>query len=110
MFMLLHLLLLFNNIIFFHSHWYDGHLVAVHAHPYNLDSENPNGQDESSHSRQELELYDLISSTPSVALGFFTFVLRPFQQESEFSISSILSKYEDNSGHCRLIRGPPAAV
>ncbi|MCF1749492.1 hypothetical protein [Mariniradius sediminis] len=108
MFMLLHLLLLFNKIIFFHSHWYNGHLVAVHAHPYEFNSESPSGQDDGSHSKEELELYDLISNTPRLELEFFEFVLSPFHAESNDSIASILFKYEDNSGSAWHIRGPPS--
>lgn len=108
MFMLLHLLLLFNNIIFFHSHWYNGHLVAVHAHPYQIDPENPSGQDDGSHSKEELELYDLIFNTPSLELGFFEYVLQPFDSKAEDAIASILFKYEDNSCSAWHIRGPPS--
>jgi hypothetical protein len=109
-FMLIYFLSLFNNILFVHSHWYEGNLVALHAHPYSLNFDQESKKKKDSHSNEEYELYDLIYNTPILELDFFTFELSPFYNESTTTFTVVLTSYESKNKPFHDVRGPPVLV
>jgi hypothetical protein len=108
--MLIYFLSLFNNILFVHSHWYEGHLVALHAHPYSLTFDQESKKKKDSHSNEEYELYDLIYNTPILGLEFFDFEIRPFSNELNTTFSIVLTSYESKNLPFHDVRGPPVLV
>ncbi|SMD42216.1 hypothetical protein SAMN00777080_0756 [Aquiflexum balticum DSM 16537] len=109
-FMLIYFLSLFNNILFVHSHWYEGNLVALHAHPYSLDFDIEGNKKKDSHSKKEYELYDLIYNAPILGLEFFDFEIRPFTNELNTTFSIVLTSYESKNKPFHDVRGPPVLV
>lgn len=105
--LLIHFLSLYNDILFVHSHWFEGNLVSVHAHPYSQKIDNENHQNKDTHSDEEYELYDLIFNTPTVELEFFDFELSPFCNKSSSFFTAILFFQESNIKFLHYVRGPP---
>ncbi|MFD2201249.1 hypothetical protein [Shivajiella indica] len=99
--------MLFNNIIFIHSHWSDEHLVAVHAHPYNLDLDDKERKNKEQHSNDEYELYELIFNTPVTEISFFSFVIQSIEHVNiSIACPDSLPLY-DNFLRDNGVRGPP---
>jgi hypothetical protein len=97
---------LFCNIFFVHSHWYEGNLVAIHAHPYALGSDDA-GNKKDNHTREEYELYELIFNTPFLALEFFDVDLHPISSEQSFPQVSWDISHRDQFLPTHPVRGPP---
>lgn len=108
--MLIYFLSLFNNILFVHSHWYEGHLVALHAHPYSLAFDQEDNKKKDTHSSEEYELYDLIYNTPILEFDFFDFKISPFRKELNTAFSIILFSYGSKNTPFHDVRGPPVLV
>jgi hypothetical protein len=108
--MLIYFLSLFNSIFFTHSHWYDGQLVALHAHPYNIDYERDGNKKRDTHSQEEYELYDLIYNTPLLELEFFYLAVNPFYGESSDIISYVFISFESKIKPLHSGRGPPITI
>ena len=106
-FMLIYFLSLFNNILFVHSHWYEGNLVALHAHPYSLDFDKEGNKKKDTHSNEEYELYDLIYNAPILELDFFDFEISPSYDELNTTFSKVLTSYESKNKPFHDVRGPP---
>jgi hypothetical protein len=109
-FMLIYFLSLLNTILFIHSHWYEGNLVALHAHPYNLNFDQESKKKKDSHSNEEYELYDLVYNTPILELEFFDFEIRPFTNELNTTFSILFTSYESKNNPFHDVRGPPVLV
>lgn len=105
--MLIYFLSLFNSIFFIHSHWYDGHLIALHAHPYGGNSDDEGNKKRDTHSQEEYELYDLIYHSPLLELEFFDLELNHFYDESNDSFSDIFISFESKIKPFHSGRGPP---
>jgi hypothetical protein len=108
--MLIYFLSLFNNILFVHSHWYEGHLVALHAHPYSFNFDQENKKKKDTHSNEEYELYDLIFNAPILELEFFNFKIHPLSDELNTTFSIVLTSYESKNKPFHDVRGPPVLV
>lgn len=111
MLMLIYFSSLFCDVFFLHSHWSEGNLVAIHSHPYSFDKEEEgNRKKRNNHSKQEYELYDLIYSTPLLALEFFDFQFTPVSQEVDVFSVNTLRSYTSSPLALRQVRGPPFFV
>lgn len=108
--MLIYSLSLFNSIFFIHSHWYEGNLVALHAHPYNVDFEGDGNKNRGSHSQEEFELYDLIYNSTFLEVEFFDIEISPVYAESKNSFFDILISFESNIKPFHFGRGPPVLI
>jgi hypothetical protein len=62
---------LLNHSLFIHSHWNNGVLIAIHAHPYQIDFSEGNQKDDSDHSEQEYFFLEQIFETPYFNFKFF---------------------------------------
>jgi hypothetical protein len=107
---LIYFLSLFNSIFFLHSHWYNGHLVALHAHPYNLSLEGEGNKKKDTHSKKEYELYDLIYHSPILELEFFNFEISLFYDECHDSFADFFISYESKVKPFHHGRGPPVLI
>lgn len=108
--MLIYFLSLFNNILFVHSHWYEGNLVALHAHPYSLTFDQESKKKKNTHSNEEYELYDLIYNAPILELEFFDFKMLPFSNKLNTTFSKNFISYESKIKLFQFLRGPPVLV
>ncbi|WP_209331099.1 hypothetical protein [Lunatimonas salinarum] len=106
-FMLVYFLALCNSSFFLHSHWKNGRLVALHAHPSAIGSADEDNKERDTHSNEEYALYDLIYNTPALELAFFEFgihregseVLKYFPGSFNFFLSEHTCFHD--------VRGPP---
>ena len=106
-FMLIYFLSLFNNILFVHSHWYEGNLIALHAHPYSLKLDQESNKKKNTHSNEEYELYDLIYNAPILELEFFDFKILPFSNKLNTTFSKNIISYKSKIKFFQFLRGPP---
>ncbi|SEJ48927.1 hypothetical protein SAMN05192553_104250 [Cyclobacterium xiamenense] len=98
------------HVVFVHSHWDGGQLVALHAHPYNLGTEGNNSKKNDTHSEEEYELYKLIFASPLLELGFYEVIIESVVPEPSVTPAFLPQFHQETFRSHRPVRGPPLFV
>ena len=102
-------LITFNNSFFIHVHTLENGTVVSHAHPFNKFSDSNNESSQHRHSRNEIEIYQILNSATFFAFALLfelILVLWIWLKRELFLIEIFFLRFLSN----QKIRPPPPAI
>ncbi|WP_375583013.1 hypothetical protein [Cyclobacterium xiamenense] len=96
------------HVVFVHSHWKEGRLVALHAHPYDFGSDGGERKKKDTHSDKEYELYKLIFTSPLLELGLEEVIIAWSTQTMPLLPAVLSDVFNDWFPASCSVRGPPS--
>lgn len=100
---------LLNNSLFVHVHDLGGGVTVTHAHPFNPFNKNSDNSSQHSHTANEYELFNMIS-TSLLWIGTLAILLIISNIITNFSIFYKIGEVFKNHNQASRIRPPPQIV